>query len=79
VEPTVLPNGNYYLPETGEVIPADMATPSTQGTKLIDTCVLYIDIRRSTDLNLSHKPVTVAKLYSAFVRSGWNADQQKHD
>src|SRR5258706_3610758 len=41
----------------------------TQGTKLIDTCVLYIDIRRSTDLNLSHKPKTVAKLYSAFVRA----------
>jgi adenylate cyclase len=41
----------------------------TQGTKLIDTCVLYIDIRRSTDLNLSHRPQTVAKLYSAFIRA----------
>jgi hypothetical protein len=28
VQVTVLPNGNYYLPETGEIIPADMATPS---------------------------------------------------
>jgi hypothetical protein len=28
VEATVLPNGNYYLPSTGEVIPAEMATPS---------------------------------------------------
>jgi|SRR5262245_9287730 len=28
VQVTVLPNGNYYLPETGEVIPAAMATPS---------------------------------------------------
>src|ERR1700758_4290264 len=28
VEATVLPDGNYYLPKTGEVIPADMATPS---------------------------------------------------
>jgi hypothetical protein len=28
VEATVLPNGNYYLPATGEIIPADMATPS---------------------------------------------------
>ena len=28
VQATVLPNGNYYLPETGETIPADMATPS---------------------------------------------------
>ncbi|MFK0207248.1 adenylate/guanylate cyclase domain-containing protein [Agrobacterium sp. NPDC090283] len=40
-----------------------------QGTKLIDTCVLYIDIRRSTQLNITHKPKTVAKLYSAFVRA----------
>ncbi|CUW40071.1 conserved protein of unknown function(containing Adenylyl cyclase class-3/4/guanylyl cyclase domain,59-210) [Magnetospirillum sp. XM-1] len=41
----------------------------TQGCKLIDTCVLYIDIRRSTDLNLRHQASTLAKLYSAFVRA----------
>jgi hypothetical protein len=28
VEATVLLDGNYYLPRTGEIIPADMATPS---------------------------------------------------
>ena len=28
VQATVLPNGNYYLPTTNEIIPADMATPS---------------------------------------------------
>ena len=28
VEATVLPNGNYYLPTTDEIIPADMASPS---------------------------------------------------
>jgi hypothetical protein len=28
VEATVLPDGNYYLPSTGEIIPADIATPS---------------------------------------------------
>ena len=28
VRAIVLPNGSYYLPETGEIIPADMATPS---------------------------------------------------
>jgi len=28
VEATVLPNGNYYLPATHEIIPADMASPS---------------------------------------------------
>jgi hypothetical protein len=28
VEATVLPNGSYYLPKSGEIIPADMAAPS---------------------------------------------------
>jgi hypothetical protein len=28
VEAIVLPGGNYFLPETGEIIPAEMATPS---------------------------------------------------
>ena len=28
VEATVLSDGNYYLPATDEIIPADMATPS---------------------------------------------------
>jgi hypothetical protein len=28
VQATVLPNGNYYLPKTNQIIPADMATPS---------------------------------------------------
>ena len=42
---------------------------STLGAKLIETCVLYIDIRRSTELNLAHRPQTVAKLYSAFIRA----------
>jgi adenylate cyclase len=41
----------------------------TQGAKLITTCVLYIDMRKSTDLSFAHKPQTVAKLYSAFVRA----------
>jgi adenylate cyclase len=44
-------------------------TARSQGAKLIETCVLYIDIRRSTELNFSHKPKTVAKLYTAFVRA----------
>src|SRR5215470_5117149 len=29
VQVTVLPTGNYFLPETAEIIPAGMATPST--------------------------------------------------
>ena len=34
-----LPNGNYYLPETGETIPADMATPSPN--ELFHHCIHY--------------------------------------
>lgn len=41
----------------------------TQGVKLLKTAVLYVDMRRSTELNFKHKPQTVAKLYSAFVRA----------
>ena len=37
--------------------------------KLIETCVLYIDIRKSTELSLSHYPKTLTKLYSSFVKS----------
>lgn len=37
--------------------------------KTIETCVLYIDIRKSTKLNLQHYPKTMAKLYSSFIRS----------
>ncbi|MEI6420573.1 MAG: adenylate/guanylate cyclase domain-containing protein [Lentisphaerota bacterium] len=40
----------------------------SQGTKIIETTVLYVDMRRSTELSLKHRSHTVAKLYSAFVR-----------
>lgn len=40
-----------------------------QKCKLIETCVLYIDIRNSTELNNVHQRPTLAKLYSSFVRS----------
>jgi hypothetical protein len=42
---------------------------NSQGTKLIETTVLYVDMRRSTQLSLQHRRETVAKLYSAFVRA----------
>lgn len=35
---------------------------------MIETCVLYIDIRKSTSLNLQHYPQTMAKVYSSFIR-----------
>src|SRR5579859_4113307 len=40
-----------------------------QGVKVIETTVLYVDMRRSTELSLKHKPHVVANLYSAFVRA----------
>jgi adenylate cyclase len=40
-----------------------------QGTKLLETTVLYVDMRRSTQLSFQHRRHTVAKLYSAFVRA----------
>jgi class 3 adenylate cyclase len=40
-----------------------------QGVKVIETTVLYVDMRRSTELSLKHKPHVVASLYSAFVRA----------
>jgi hypothetical protein len=39
VEPIVLPNGSYYLPKTGETIPTDMATPSTDNR--FHHCIYY--------------------------------------
>jgi adenylate cyclase len=42
---------------------------ATQNVKLLESCVLYVDMRRSTELSIKHKPHTVAKLYSSFVRA----------
>jgi len=36
---------------------------------MLRTCVLYIDMRKSTDLSLAHRPETLAKLYTSFVRA----------
>jgi hypothetical protein len=40
-----------------------------QSVKLIETAVLYVDMRRSTELSLRHHSHAVARLYSAFVRA----------
>lgn len=37
-------------------------------TKIIETCVLYVDIRNSTHISSQHDPETLAKLYSAFAK-----------
>jgi len=41
----------------------------SQGAKVIETAVLYVDMRRSTALSLKHRKNTVGRLYSAFVRA----------
>lgn len=44
--------------------------------KIIETCVLYVDIRKSTKLNLQHYPKTMAKLYSSFIRGMIKAGEE---
>ena len=39
VQATVLPDGNYFLPETGEIIPAELATPSPDNR--FHHCIYY--------------------------------------
>lgn len=46
---------------------ADFDTKSKK-VKVIDTCVLYIDIRQSTKLNFEHQRPTLVKLYCSFVK-----------
>lgn len=57
----------------------DITYPNLDEKKLkakrIRTCVLYIDIRKSTELNLKHKPITLTRLYAAFMRSMVKAAQ----
>ena len=47
VEATVLPDGNYYLPSTGEVIPADIATPSPDDR--FHQCTSHLMVKDPTD------------------------------
>src|ERR1051326_1988644 len=68
-----------FVPDSGDsAITFPNFDEKSQGAKLIETAVLYIDIRRSTDLNLAHKPRTVAKLYSAFIRSMTQVARHHH-
>lgn len=59
-----------YVPSASDAaITFPDVTARSQGAKLIETCVLYIDIRRSTELSFKHHARTVARLYTAFVRA----------
>jgi len=37
--------------------------------KILNTCVLYVDIRNSVALNDTHKPITMGKIYTAFTKA----------
>lgn len=37
--------------------------------KLLESCVLYVDIRNSAKISTERRPKTLAKMYSSFVRS----------
>ncbi|NLU94883.1 adenylate/guanylate cyclase domain-containing protein [Chitinophaga sp. Ak27] len=37
--------------------------------KVLSTCVLYVDIRNSVTLNDAHKPIRMAKIYTAFIKA----------
>jgi hypothetical protein len=52
VQATVLPDGNYYLPGTDEVIPADMATPSLM---IASTIVAIIQWQKSMILSVENQ------------------------
>lgn len=56
-----------------EIDSSDLTFPDFRNNKLsaveIETCVLFIDIRKSTEISRSHHRSTLAKLYSAFVRA----------
>jgi len=41
---------------------------NSKKVKMIETCVLYIDIRRSTKLNFEHQRPTLVKLYCSFIK-----------
>jgi len=58
------------IPDIGdsEITYPNLVT-NEQKCKLIETCVLYIDIRNSTELNTIHQRSTLTKLYSSFVRT----------
>ena len=70
VQATVLPDGNYYLPETGEIIPAEMATPSPDNR--FHHCVYYPMLQCSStglDQYLKARPRLDASLLQCVLRS----------
>ena len=62
-------NTNFVPSDSNSSLTFENFDEMYKKVKTIETCVLYIDIRKSTKLNLQHYPKTMAKLYSSFIRS----------
>lgn len=60
---------NYVPNDSDSSLTFENFDTKKKKVKTIETCVLFIDIRKSTNLNLQHYPKTMAKLYSSFIRS----------
>lgn len=59
-----------YVPHVDDAaLTHDDTDGGVKRCKRIATCVLYIDIRKSSEISASHKPETLARLYSAFIRA----------
>lgn len=60
---------NYVPTDTDSSLTFENFDGKYKKVKTIETCVLFVDIRKSTQLNLQHYPQTIAKLYSSFIRA----------
>ncbi len=67
---TINATESFYVPHSDDgAITFPNLDDKYQNVKVLETTVLYVDMRRSTELSLKHKRDTVARLYSAFVRA----------
>ena len=62
-------SSNYVPSDNDSTLTFENFDKKYKKVKKIETCVMYVDIRKSTKLNLQHYPKTMAKLYSSFIRS----------
>jgi hypothetical protein len=65
VEATVLPDGNYYLPASDEIVPADMAAPSPDSR--FHRCAFY-PVATSLTLGVTHYGAANRRLDASLLR-----------
>jgi adenylate cyclase len=63
-------NGTSTVPNIeSQLLTFENLDTKNKKVAFIETCVLFIDIRKSTELNFKHQPQPLSKLYALFVRS----------